>query len=308
MSAQSGARATALLRLLRISLLPTALADVFAGLLVGARGVLPPAGTTLSLVGASLLVYHGGLALNDWADRRADALTRPDRPLPSGAIPARLVPPAVALAFALAIALAARVAPLLGAWVALLAACAATYDLVGRGPRLGPFLLASCRALNLGLGILATELLGAAPHPAVWLLPVLYGAYVFVVSRLGRLEDGEDRDLAGGRPGRLLRAAAVLLVLPAFVPLPGVALPDRALALCALLVGAAGLWRRSLSPEPWTPGRVGASMGLALRRLLLFSAALALLGSSPQARLVAAALLGLGYPFARLLARRFPPS
>ncbi len=302
------ARALALARLLRISLAPTAVADVLAGLVVAGGGSLPGAGAVLALVGASLLVYHGGLALNDWADRHADAATRPDRPLPSGAIPAAAVPPAVALGFAAAIALAAGVDLWLGLWTAVLAACAAAYDLIGRGPLRGPLLLGTCRALNLGLGLFAALRLGGPGDPWVWALPALYGGYVFTVSRLGRLEDGEDRDLAGGRPARLLRSAAVLLLLPACVPLADVALRYRAVALALLALGALGLWRRAGAVGPWTAQRVGISMGLALRRLLLFTAAVALLGSSPTAALVAATAGGLGFPLSRLLARRFPPS
>ncbi|MEW6582528.1 MAG: UbiA family prenyltransferase, partial [Actinomycetota bacterium] len=35
---------------------------------------------------ASCLVYLGGMALNDWADREVDARERPHRPIPSGRI------------------------------------------------------------------------------------------------------------------------------------------------------------------------------------------------------------------------------
>src|SRR5690606_29795536 len=96
LSASGPTRAAAFGRLIRVSLFPTAVADVLAGLLVGGGGAFPGVGATSALVGASLLVYHGGLALNDWADREHDARTRPDRPLPSRAIPARAVPWAVA--------------------------------------------------------------------------------------------------------------------------------------------------------------------------------------------------------------------
>ena len=73
-------------RLLRLSLAPTAVADVVAGALVARRGVLPEPATLALLAGGSLCVYHAGMALNDWRDRAADAATRPDRPLVSGAI------------------------------------------------------------------------------------------------------------------------------------------------------------------------------------------------------------------------------
>src|SRR5690606_32880247 len=128
------------------------------------------------------------------ADREHDARTRPDRPLPSRAIPARAVPWAVALGFGIAVLLATWVTPVAGLWTAVMAATAALYDLRGRGPVLGPSLLAVCRALNLGLGLFVGFVLvrgDAFFEPLAWALPVLYGAYVFTVSRLGRLEDGE---------------------------------------------------------------------------------------------------------------------
>ena len=68
-------------RLLRLSLAPTAIADVVCGgVLSGSAG---HAGLDIfRLVLASLCIYHGGMALNDWADREEDARVRPDRPLP----------------------------------------------------------------------------------------------------------------------------------------------------------------------------------------------------------------------------------
>ena len=305
--ARSSSRLVSLGRLVRVSLFPTAVADVLAGLLVAGAGTFPGARATLALVAASLLVYHAGLALNDWADREHDARTRPERPIPAGELSPRAVLAGVVVADVAAVLLAASVAPRAGAWVAGIAIAAAAYDLVGRGRTLGPALLALCRAMNLSVGLVLATAAGGPPA-AAWALPVLYGAYVFVVSRLGRLEDGEDEDLAGGRPTRLLRGAAALLLLPVLVPVPSAGLLDRGAALALLIAGAAGLLQRAATTETWTRGLVGASMGLALRRLLLFTAASALLGGTWTAWLTAALLLALGYPTARALARRFPPS
>lgn len=77
-----------LLALVRISLLPTALADAIAGVLLAHGGAFPGWSPFLLQAGASLGVYHGALALNDWADREHDARTRPTRPIPSGSVPA----------------------------------------------------------------------------------------------------------------------------------------------------------------------------------------------------------------------------
>ena len=171
-------------RLLRLSLAPTAVADVLAGLLVAHGGRLPGAGPSHLLVGASLAIYHGNLALNDWRDRVHDGETRPERPLPSGRIaPGRALQLGLCLA-ALGLVLARMADPQAGAFAAVLALLAGAYNLRLRGPWIGPLLLGSCRALNLALGFAYAH--PAAIPRALWSAPLLYGAYVFVVSRLGR--------------------------------------------------------------------------------------------------------------------------
>ena len=77
-------------RLLRLSLLPSAVADVTVGMLLGGAGVWPEGVAPGLLVLSSLGIYHGSMALNDWADRHEDARLRPGRPLPSGALGAPL--------------------------------------------------------------------------------------------------------------------------------------------------------------------------------------------------------------------------
>ncbi len=69
-------------RLLRLSLAPSAAADALAGITIGAWGAFPLDARVLLSAAGSLCVFHGGMALNDWADREGDARTRPDRPIP----------------------------------------------------------------------------------------------------------------------------------------------------------------------------------------------------------------------------------
>ena len=40
------------------------------------------------VLAASLCLYAGGIALNDFFDRNLDAVERPERPIPSGIVPA----------------------------------------------------------------------------------------------------------------------------------------------------------------------------------------------------------------------------
>lgn len=303
------------LRLLRVSLAPSAAADPLAGL-VFACGGFPAEARAWWLVPASLGVYHGALALNDWNDREHDGRTRPSRPIPSGAIsPALALATGVAL-IAAGIGCAYLAAPASALWMGAVAACAVLYDVAGRGAWVGPALLGLCRAGNLGSGIAWALGSGGAAvvDPARALAPALaYGLYVLVVSRLGRLEDGEDARAIGARPRALLSAAAAVLALAPFAAPPGTSMAGVAAACLVTWSGAFGLARAALRPGEWSRGDVERAMGLALRRLLVASAAVALLALRPGARsgwdaAFAAGAILLGYPIALGLRRAFPPS
>jgi 4-hydroxybenzoate polyprenyltransferase len=331
-------------RLLRLSLAPSAAADVAAGTVLGA-GFWPGGAGPWLLIAASLSIYHGGMALNDWADRAHDAATRSDRPIPSGRVPAGA---AALLGFALLVA---------GPWIALgadrsaayvlagVAVLAAAYDLFGRGPVLGPLLLGLCRAGNLGAGIVFGRAAGAGAYaweteralfalvPGDLAIAAVYGGYVVAVSFLGRLEDGEDERPLGRRPSVLIAVAAgLLLSLPivpppelpslgpggAWVPPPaevvaGFAEPgflqDNRITLATVVaaLGAFGLLRLAFRTTPWTRTRVMQAMGMALRRLLVFTATAALLRGTPAGLAACVAILA-GYPVSFALRKVFPPS
>src|SRR2546427_505844 len=79
--------AAGLLALVRPPNVFTAVADSAAGLLL-ARRAGPVAGDPgLWCLAASACLYLGGIALNDYFDREVDAVERPERPIPSGAVP-----------------------------------------------------------------------------------------------------------------------------------------------------------------------------------------------------------------------------
>ena len=296
-------------RLLRVSMAPSAAADVIVGMAIGGGGLLPGAGSILAAVLASLCVYHGALALNDWADIEHDRLTRPERPLPSGEF-------SPDLAFGLGQALV-LFGVVLGAiarasawpWILGLACCAVAYDLVGRGPLRGPLLLAACRAGNLLFGVavaLPSIDLGLAQlGPAV-----IYGAYVLLLSLGGRLEDGESQaDVARAGPLALGGAAAVLALAgtSAWV-MPGSPVAGGPwIALLLALGAAATLLRSAVAIQARED--VAPVMGMALRRLLVLVAVLALgCGGPGHGGGLAAFIALLGYPFSFWLRRWFPPS
>jgi 4-hydroxybenzoate polyprenyltransferase len=307
----------ALLRLLRISLAPTAAADAVAGMTLATLGWPGAGAASLLVVVASLALLHGGLVLNDWADRKKDLRTRPNRPLPSGAIS-----PSVALALGaglvgMGLLAAGGAHPGLLPHAVALACAILFYDLGPRGALLGPLLLGTCRALNLSLALRAGFLFCGAPADGrAVLFPLLYGLHVFFLSRLGRLEDGEDPRPAGNRPRLFLGGAAALLVLAAVAPLAGTSLGalrvSHLAAPAVALLGALHLHRAARLGPPWTASSLQASMGRALGGLTLFAAVVAL-RALPEAVdqrevLLAAIVVLAGLPISRILARVYPPS
>lgn len=301
-------------RLLRLSLAPSALADAAAGLAIGALAELPSRGELALALGASACAYHGGMVLNDWADRDADRATRPERPLPSGAVSSRAALAVGLGLLALAPLLALALSPRAALWMAGLAALILAYDFAGRGAWSGPLLLGACRAANLGFGLyyssaLSAQPLGVAP-PGAPLLLALYGGYVVCASRVARLEDASSDAEVGSAPRLYMLLAGLLLLAPAFVDVArGWALPHlTALALAGL--GAFGLLRAAAQAGPWTRADAGRATGLALRRLLIFTAAatLASAGDGGDQGIVVAALILCGFPLSAALRRVFPPT
>lgn len=276
-------------RLLRIALAPSAISDVLVGIVVGTLAAVPRSPHVWLLIPASLGVYHGAMALNDWVDREADGRERPDRPIPSGSIPA---------GGALFIALTLLVGGIFwsfgtglraGLWYSIVALLAVLYDVAGRGPVRGPLLLGSCRAGNLGAGLFAVWLAGGELGDRASLLAValVYGAHVFFIARLGRLEDGEDDRPLGDRPAAALYGAAstalavplALLVLVFTAGLGGLEVwAGWFLSLAMACWNAMVLGRAAAdgTRAGWTRPSVGRSTGLALRRLPLFALSIAL--------------------------------
>jgi hypothetical protein len=246
--------------------------------------------------------------------------------------------------------LAVFAAPLAGACLAGVALTAALYDLVGRGAWLGPTLLGLCRAGNLAAGVCAGFTLHGVEGPPLWTIGacVAYGLYVFFASRLARLEDDEDTAAIGARPTRaLLGASSCLAIAPWLVTLLYFHLPYRTsqvwgcwncmiavhheprrsllmawwIGPAAVLAGISAAWlmREALRNEPWSRARVGRTAGMALRRLLVFTAVLSWcapmsrfpeweLRPATSAGMILAPLILLGYPIALRLRRVFPPT
>jgi hypothetical protein len=102
---------------------------------------------------ASVFLYSGGMALNDYADRALDAVERPERPIPSGRISPRRALGIATACLAVGLGLAATgggrrafavALPLVGAIV--------SYNTVFKDTAVGPVSMAACRGLDVLMG------------------------------------------------------------------------------------------------------------------------------------------------------------
>nr|WP_228532642.1 UbiA family prenyltransferase [Micromonospora sp. ANENR4] len=278
--------------------------DVLSG--AAAAGALGP--RTPALAGASVLLYWAGMAANDWADRRLDAVERPDRPIPSGR-----VRPSVALGVASGLSAAGlAVATAAGgrraAAVALpLAATIWGYDLRAKNTAVGPAVMAACRGLDV--------LLGASGGRVVRALPAAFtvAAHTWTVTALSRREvTGADRRL----PGLTLAGTALIALTTPARPTPSATGSGRSgagraarlgeLVPAVLAAGYAARYGRAQArvlADP-SPSRVRAAVGAGITGLPALQGALT---ARAGARLLGLAVAGAA-PLGRRLARLISPT
>lgn len=281
----------AYLQLLRPANVITALADVLAGFAIAGlanRDALP------WLLGSTACLYAGGIVLNDVFDREVDRVERPERPIPSGRVPAgaaatlggALLAAGVALAFA---------GTLAAGWIAAaIAAAVLIYD--ARGKRYAPVApanMALCRSLNLLLGVAAVP----AVLPQAWPLAAIPFLYIWAVTTISRGE------VHGGSRGAA--TAALLCLSLAWLGVVAVAARSGPRALPALVLAGALGWR--VLPPFWearqNPGAatIRRAVGRGVLSLILLDATLAAaFAGAPYAAIILA--LGIA---AGIVARAF---
>ena len=191
-------------RLLRVSNAPTAVADVWMGMAVATGGFAPLPVLAL-LTAASLLAYHGGMALNDAVDAEADAADDRGRPIADGAVSRReaylLAGSMLIGSIVLTLAVSARIGSVAPAAIAVaLVACVVAYNTRWKRTAAGPVLMGACRALNGLLGMSPALTGGVA-------LLVAPGVLLYVVGLTFFARD----EARGGERERL--AAAVFVAL-----------------------------------------------------------------------------------------------
>ncbi|MGN9759641.1 SCO3242 family prenyltransferase [Streptomyces sp. SD31] len=282
--------------LARLVRAPAAL-SVPGDLLAGAAAArVPLSPSLLGTVASSVCLYWAGMALNDYADRELDAVERPERPIPSGA-----VTPAAALAVAggltaAGLGLAALARGRRGLATALpLAGVVWAYDLALKPTPAGAAAMATARALNVLAGAGPGGLRRALPAAAT------IGLHTGMVTRLSRYE-------VGGAPRSMpLQALAVGGVISACVLLRGRHRPllDRASAalLTAVYAGDGGRAQLAAARTP-SSLRVRQAVAAGIHGLIPLQAAL----TATAGRGAAGAALAGAFPWARRLGRKVSPT
>jgi 4-hydroxybenzoate polyprenyltransferase len=281
-------RLSTLLRLGRISNIPTVWTNVLAGSVI-AGGDRNPGGIALIML-AMTAFYVGGMYLNDFFDREIDARDRPGRPIHAGEIRAGAVSSigfgllATSIALMIPFGLAATV------WGALLAAVIVLYDVWHKGNVLSPVVMGTCRALvYIETGAALAESTSAA---------TMVGAVALASHVAGITYAAKQESL--DRVGNLWPLA--LLAVPLFVALPAMFSGWTVIIAFVLLLAADAQAIHLLVRRP-LPGAVPhAVSGLIAAICLVDALAIALAGGGVPF----AAICALGYPLTRLFQKSIP--
>ncbi|WP_055585744.1 SCO3242 family prenyltransferase [Streptacidiphilus griseoplanus] len=296
-------RLRALAQLVRAPAALTVPGDVLAGAAAAGRAT---DASLACLATSSVCLYWAGMALNDWADRELDAVERPERPIPSGRIPA---PVALGVATALTAAslgLAAAAGRRALAVAVPLAATVWMYDLRAKSGPAGPAVMAAARGLDVLLGAGAGRLRPALPAAAT------VAGHTLAVTALSRAEvTGADPWLPRATlaaTAAVTAAAAALPALPTGTALPAAAARCGTARLAALgglaVYGATAGRAQSRAAADPSAGNVRRAVGAGILGLIPLQAALTAQAGALRAALPVAA----AFPLARALSRRVSPT
>jgi UbiA prenyltransferase family protein len=183
--------AQTLLRLGRVSNLPTVWTNVIAGATIANMAT---ALADVATVGLSMTAFYvGGMYLNDFFDREIDARERPGRPIQAGDIGAVTVSTIGFALLAVGIALLVPFGLFTVVWGLALAAAIVLYDVWHKGNNFAPLVMGLCRALvYLGTGaavsgnILPALIVGATAL-AAHVVGLTYAAKQENLNHIGRL-------------------------------------------------------------------------------------------------------------------------
>ncbi len=223
-------RLRAYVELARLSNLPTCVSNVLVGCAIGGLlGDTVPIETIIALAVAIVLLYVGGMALNDLVDLEVDRRDRPDRPLPSGRISKRgawafIV---ITLGGGAGIIASYGVVPLV--FAAALIVCIVGYNLLHRSAPASVVLMGMCRGLVYWVAA------ASVAWPLDWLIISALSAamttYIVMLTIIARVETrltiGARRWLTFLLPG--------IIVAPLLVPHDGAVSWVTSMAVLAVL-------------------------------------------------------------------------
>ncbi len=176
-------------RLARPANLPTAAADILAGIAIALylrnietlKFLSEQSGDVLLLVFSSVALYAGGVVFNDVFDTDLDAIERPERAIPSGLVPKREAIYFGTILMLIGVTLAFKCNMLAGIISVVLTIAILTYDgYFKQFGFAGPLNMGVCRGLNLLMGM---SVLGLLSDWYIALVPVVYIFAITLISR-----------------------------------------------------------------------------------------------------------------------------
>jgi hypothetical protein len=277
-----------LLRLGRISNLPTVWTNVLAGSVIAGGAQFSNAIALIVL--AMSAFYVGGMYLNDYFDRAIDARDRPGRPIDAGEIGAGSV---LSIGFgllALGVVLMMPFGPRAILCGLLLAGVIVLYDVWHKGNVLSPVVMGLCRALvYIGTGVAVT---GSASNATI------IGALALACHVAGITYAAKQESL--DRVENLW--PLVLLAVPLLATLPVLFSGSMVIAAFVLLLAADAFAIWLLAKRPVQGAVPLAVSGLIAAICLVDALAIAAAGGG----IVIVAICALGYPLTRLFQRSIP--
>jgi len=178
-------------RLARPANLPTAAADILAGIAIclSLEGFpimeyfLENVVQVVCLILASVFLYAGGVVFNDVFDAKLDAIERPERAIPSGLISINEAVIWGVLLLILGIFFAFNVTFMSGLLAIVLVGAILLYDAIAKNHSFfGPLVMGICRGLNLILGMSIVNGLD------LWWIAVVPVIYIFAITLISRGE------------------------------------------------------------------------------------------------------------------------
>ena len=294
------------LRLLRISALPSAIANVLVGFLI-AHQSWQPTGQFLLLIVASSCLYLAGMVSNDVFDFSRDQQQRPNRPLPSGAISISAATTVYTLLMVVAAVCGLLTDETSVAIVIAIIVCIFLYNGLLKQTPFAPLFMGACRSLNILLGA-STVAGGVTAFPILlWWVAGSVGVLIAGITLFASKETQTNKRSRLSGAGAVIGVGILLLAMTGYATISTDSYFDihkfAVLILFICFPSIVRIFNAISNPEPKPIQTAIVSM---LRSLILLDAAVCFLVSPNQLAysLCVVALLIPGL----ILSRLIPPT